>query len=421
MRTGERLRMARSRLRMTQKELAGEEFHRSLVSQIETGLIEPSLQTLTVLADRVGLPTSFFIESEGEQRRTERAITEAEEAVAQGHPDRACRQLVDTLTLVSSFPLKARILIQLGKVLLIDARSAEALAYLQVSHRYLRVVEDAPLLTLALLYTGYALADLNRHSEAVTTFGEAAWLLEHTLLPSDRAERQRARALEVDIALAMARSRCELNQFTDAIEWLQRGIDVATDAELYDDLGRAHLMTAFVHHRLEQYSQAAHHARLAATLLDAPESPIDQALCLVYQALLHLAQGAPDAASPLLDESLSLFTAFPEHRAMAYPGLAVTYFTAGAYPEASEWARRTITFLLEEAPPQFSADRQGNLIRLLVLLSHFEVAPAERRAPEACDCLQECLAWFRREGHVMHLWRSLERHRLRPDAKRETS
>ena len=107
MRTGDRIRLARDRLRMTQKDLAGSDFHRSLISQIETGLIEPSLHTLTVLADRVGLPTSFFIESEGEKERATRAMDTAARLIADEQYDEAYQVLLDALTSVSSFPCAA--------------------------------------------------------------------------------------------------------------------------------------------------------------------------------------------------------------------------------------------------------------------------------------------------------------------------
>ena len=59
---GERLRIARLAARMTQQELAGDTYPESFISAIEGGKMTPSLQALNVLANRLELATSYFLE-----------------------------------------------------------------------------------------------------------------------------------------------------------------------------------------------------------------------------------------------------------------------------------------------------------------------------------------------------------------------
>lgn len=403
MRTGDRLRMARNRLRMTQKELAGDDFHRSLISQIETGLIEPSLHTLTVLADRVGLPTSFFVESAGERQRTQAAVAAAEALLAQRDYDGAYKVLMDNLPLVASFGLKAQLLLFLGRVLLLQGRSAEALTFLQASQGYLRIENDVERLTRALLYSGHALSDLERYREAIDALSEAMWLLEHAVLPADRAARRTVRSLAVAVSLAAAQSWAHLDDDANALAWLERAADLATDADQVDDLGRAHQMMAFVHHQFGRYEEAEHHNRLALSLLDAAR-PVEHALCLAYTAHRHGTAGRPEDAAALYGEVCAALECHPEYLFIPYQGLAVEHFTARRYAQAADWARRTVALLREEAPAGQRACRHANLVQLLVLLAHFD---AGQDTVHACPYLKQGLEWFRTKGFVHILWRAM--------------
>ncbi len=66
MNIGEKIKNLRTSKLMTQKELAGEEITRNMLSQIENGSASPSLQTLRYLAVRLGVPVGYLV-SDGEE------------------------------------------------------------------------------------------------------------------------------------------------------------------------------------------------------------------------------------------------------------------------------------------------------------------------------------------------------------------
>ena len=58
---GERIREARQRIGMNQLELAGDDLTRNMISRIETGSALPSVQTLCIIADRLGVPAGALL------------------------------------------------------------------------------------------------------------------------------------------------------------------------------------------------------------------------------------------------------------------------------------------------------------------------------------------------------------------------
>ena len=63
---GQTIRRLRTSQGLTQSELAGEHFSKSYISQLERGSVTPSLRALDILAERLGVPTTFFIEATGQ-------------------------------------------------------------------------------------------------------------------------------------------------------------------------------------------------------------------------------------------------------------------------------------------------------------------------------------------------------------------
>ncbi len=61
---GERIRITRKELGLTQAQLAGSDLSKSFISLIETGRTKPSIETLTLLAARLQKPVGYFLEQD---------------------------------------------------------------------------------------------------------------------------------------------------------------------------------------------------------------------------------------------------------------------------------------------------------------------------------------------------------------------
>src|SRR5215469_15836823 len=80
----DRVRSARIAANKTQQQLAGDTYSKSYISAVERGKMTPSVQALGVLAQRLGLPVSYFL---GESEVDLSALADTSAALRSG-PER---------------------------------------------------------------------------------------------------------------------------------------------------------------------------------------------------------------------------------------------------------------------------------------------------------------------------------------------
>ncbi|MBI2874372.1 MAG: helix-turn-helix transcriptional regulator, partial [Firmicutes bacterium] len=68
---GERIKQVRKELAMTQEQLAGTDFTKGFISQVELNRINPSLKSLQLLAARLDRPVNFFLDDRDSRRLKE--------------------------------------------------------------------------------------------------------------------------------------------------------------------------------------------------------------------------------------------------------------------------------------------------------------------------------------------------------------
>jgi len=70
---GDRIRTARTEAGLSQAQLGAPHFTRAYVSAIELGKVRPAMKSLEFMAEKLGKPTSYFLEdAEANKRRQER-------------------------------------------------------------------------------------------------------------------------------------------------------------------------------------------------------------------------------------------------------------------------------------------------------------------------------------------------------------
>ena len=86
MELGQRLRQARQAAGLSQRQLCGDTITRNMLSQIENGTARPSMQTLEVLAERLGKPLSWFLDENTVLSGNTERIRQGRAALAAGAP-----------------------------------------------------------------------------------------------------------------------------------------------------------------------------------------------------------------------------------------------------------------------------------------------------------------------------------------------
>jgi transcriptional regulator with XRE-family HTH domain len=82
---GQRLKQARLAQGLSQRQLCGDTITRNMLSQIENGSARPSMDTLTVLAGRLGKPISYFLEEDAVCSPNQQVMADARKAFAEGN------------------------------------------------------------------------------------------------------------------------------------------------------------------------------------------------------------------------------------------------------------------------------------------------------------------------------------------------
>ncbi|MDB5078411.1 MAG: hypothetical protein JWP00_335 [Chloroflexi bacterium] len=97
---GERIRAARQERKLTQDELARDTFSKSYVSAVELGKIHPSIKALRILARRLQLPASYFLETLEPDVETQQAqfdLAQVRLLVMQGGQEEAALAILEKL------------------------------------------------------------------------------------------------------------------------------------------------------------------------------------------------------------------------------------------------------------------------------------------------------------------------------------
>lgn len=270
----ERVRSARIAANKTQQQLAGDTYSKSYISAVERGKMTPSVQALGILADRLGLPMSYFL---GESEIDLSALAEST-ASLRNTPERERLAREDTLNLMLS---EAEGLIR-------RHHPQEALEKLGGPE----TLEELSIMQRPRWYWLAGWASMGRQ-----LYHEALGLLEKGLNLAENLRMQSPLSQKAQLAEMAERLRCflgscysELGQPEMALEYHRRSLvatrdGVVSDPELrlriYMALGHDFLLLGRYQEAIDFYEQASKQANDAESL--ASEGNIYWGLGLAYK------------------------------------------------------------------------------------------------------------------------------------------
>ena len=166
---GERIRKARTDAGLSQAQLGAPHFTRAYVSAIELGKVRPAMKSLEFMAEKLGKPTSYFMEdAEADRRRQEHSVTVARgnQLISEGRPAEAIPLFESMLKTAKSPSERAILQRSLGRAYTQAERAPEAIAVLNEALRFFKTSDDSEQIARTRSQLGAALLTMRTFAEA---------------------------------------------------------------------------------------------------------------------------------------------------------------------------------------------------------------------------------------------------------------
>ncbi|MFY0543357.1 helix-turn-helix domain-containing protein [Brevibacillus sp. H7] len=222
---GQRLKELRKEANLTQQELSEGIVTRAYISQIEKGLVQPSYETLKLLAERLNCSVeNLFVEPENkvlQLSETKRKIKMAESFVESGKFEQASKVILSVSQSLSerwlTGPEKGVYLWIKGKLLEKERSWETAAKYYSQSKELLSDGSHSRALVRTIDSLGYTYLQLDKNYDALSTLNEALGLL---------AKETIGGILQISVYLNIGIAHGKIGEFYSAIRLLQEAKDL---------------------------------------------------------------------------------------------------------------------------------------------------------------------------------------------------
>ena len=407
---GARLKEARERAGLSQRQLAFPGCSSAYISRIEAGMRTPSLQVLQLLGQRLGVAGEFLANGRGSGSSTLDRLAEAEFALRLDDVELAERRFVEVLDAAEDGKTKARALEGLGQLAFRRGDPSRTATLLEEALELgVFDITERPKLAETL---GRAYAMLGDLDSSVEIFDAC---LRH-------AERRRDRIEASRFGVLLGNALIDSAEFVRAEELLGRTLELAE--QVRDPVLRARLywLESRLHAEQDDPERAAEYARQALAIVELTEDRSYAARAHQLLAHIELDRDRADEAlrllekgRPLLDD-LSLVEhaqyRLEEARALAATGrteeaAAVAMHVSGVIADANvEDAGRSYTLLadlfaeLGDVPRarelyELAAElleRNPNRYLVRVYRQHADLLESQGETVEAMELLKRAVA-----------------------------
>jgi tetratricopeptide (TPR) repeat protein len=253
---GERLKQARIAQGMTQERLAAGVATKGFISQVERNLTTPSLPRLRLLAERLGLPLTFFVE--GPVVRHSGYLLKAAELAIRAKEERRALALLDEIVedhlnaneRADAWRLR-------GLALFGSGRRAQAVRTLQEAAA-MAPADDPDLSAAIYAEIGFALGEQERFNASVEANLRALRALDSSRHPD--------LDLKARVLTNVANDWYRLGEIAQAVTYFERALAAARDGENMLRIANAHMALGITCRATGQLDEAMRHCDRALAM-----------------------------------------------------------------------------------------------------------------------------------------------------------
>ena len=326
---GNRIRELRRRMGMTQAELAGSDFTKSFISQVEKGQTRPSLRSLQIIAERLNQPISYFLSDEevspASSSEAERLLAVARSQLASNQLREAAATFRKALDLCSSsdHAIKGEIRFRLGQIETRLGSHNKARDEFRLAVEELKRTHRYELYVRCLVDLGASHVRLNDYTQARSIFSEALNELQHLEVSNPHLKL----IIQCDLGNVLAR----LGDYEGAIAVLEDALRTSKGDGEYYLFGKICHVLGYCYDKLNRLDDAIRESTRASRFYS-----IVGNLGLLILSQINLAshlrkRGDRQQASEILAEALTQASASEHrsHRARIHGELAQLRFDDG--------------------------------------------------------------------------------------------
>lgn len=303
------MRALRRQMGMTQADLAGDDFTKSFISQIEKNQARPSLKSLQIFAQRLNRPVSYFLDDGPAEAPTpsqaQRALSTGELLERQGKYEEALQIYeqalaecgpTDYATRGQAYRRRARAFVQMDQL-------PAAVQALELAAEEFRLARN----TAARAEIDQLLGDIQnrlRDREAAMQHYERALLLYEEGLASESDTEPSFAMLRLLTELGL--TAAALDKFDAAFRYLKRAEALASQSDTLYRWGDVCRTMSRVENERGNRRQAIQYAERAVAYCDAALDHVTLVRSLVDLATLRADEGSRRAAMPIFDRALDV-------------------------------------------------------------------------------------------------------------------
>ncbi|MFZ5823905.1 MAG: tetratricopeptide repeat protein [Bacillota bacterium] len=311
---GGRIREIRAGLGLSQQQLAGSDLTRSFISLVEQGKAQPSLETLELLARRLGKPPEYFLAREcGSDLE---AIALLEKALRQ------CIESKDWAGGIEHAQGALRLAERIGNNRERESRLRSQLAYCQLNAKQFELAIE---LYERLIDEARDLDGISLLAETYFRKGVAHQMLED-FPGARRCYHAAIRLTEGKKSLMETRAAALINigstfgymgEYDQAIHSYRQAIEEVLPEQYPEQYADALYGISLCYARLGLWGEATAYANRVQSFAERV-SPEERVKSLYSSAMVHLQSGHPEKAAPMLETCLTAYRNSRQHRSQAW-------------------------------------------------------------------------------------------------------